>query len=123
METTWNLAAAIGERVVLDSWWFRPRDRDHAIDGLRARRAQATVEVWCDVPIALARKRYEARDRHPVHRDNRDMTDEWARWEAEGQPLAIGPVIRLPASGPLTTGAITACAQRILETFRAEEVT
>lgn len=51
------------------------------------------------------------------------MTHEWARWEAEGQPLAIGPVIRLPTSGPLTAGVITACAQRILEAFRAKEVT
>jgi predicted kinase len=117
METAWNLAAAIGERVVVDSWWFRPRDRDHAIDGLRACGAQATVEVWCDVPAALARTRYEARTRNPIHEDNRDMTHEWARWETEGQPLAIGPVIRLRTTGPLTTGAITACAQQILGTF------
>jgi len=101
-ETVWRLAAAPLARVVVESWWFRPRDLDHALRGLATAGADAVVEVWCDVPPELARRRFEARvDRHAVHADDRDMSAEWAAWSAHGAPLALGPVVRQETDGPV----------------------
>jgi hypothetical protein len=38
------------------------------------------------------------------------MSQEWSRWESEGRPLDIGPVIMLDASGPVDPDAISRCA-------------
>jgi predicted kinase len=109
----WRLAAAPLARVVVESWWFRPRDLDHALRGLATAGADAVVEVWCDVPPDVARGRFEARaaTRHPVHADGRDMTTEWAAWSAEGAPLALGPVVRQDTTGPVDVGAL---ARRVM---------
>ncbi len=55
METAYALAAALDGTVVLESWWFRPRDLDFARSGLTRTGAAASVEVWCAVPAELAR--------------------------------------------------------------------
>ncbi len=108
MEAVWRLAAAPLPRVVVDSWWYRPRDLDHALRGLATAGADAVVEVWCDVPPDLARARFEARaaDRHPVHGDGRDLTTEWAAWSALGAPLALGPVVRQDTTRPVDVGGL-----------------
>lgn len=107
MEAVWRLAAAPLPRVVVESWWFRPRDLDHALRGLATAGADAVVEVWCDVPPGVARARYEARTgRHAVHDDDRDLTAEWAAWSAGAAPLALGPVVRQGTTGPVDVGAL-----------------
>ncbi|MFD6136100.1 AAA family ATPase [Isoptericola sp. NPDC060257] len=107
MEAVWRLAAAPLPRVVVESWWFRPRDLDHALRGLATAGADAVVEVWCDVPPDVARGRYESRpDRHPVHADDRDLTAEWAAWSAGAAPLALGPVVRQDTTRPVDVGAL-----------------
>ncbi|WP_371521444.1 AAA family ATPase [Kitasatospora sp. NBC_01300] len=95
MQTVWHFAARTPGLVLVDSWWFRPRDREHAARGIAAAGADHVVEVWCRVPPELARQRYEARSRHAVHRDDRPMDDLWAGWAAEGEPLGLGPVIEV----------------------------
>lgn len=92
METVWTMAARLDGGAIIDSWWFRARDIEHARAGLARCGADRCVEVWCSVPIELARSRYEARDRHEVHRDRRDMTKEWAAW-AGAEPLGAAPVV------------------------------
>ncbi|MFB7800623.1 AAA family ATPase [Isoptericola sp. NPDC056134] len=107
MEAVWRLAAAPLPRVVVESWWFRPRDLDHALRGLATAGADAVVEVWCDVPPDVARGRYESRPgRHPVHADDRDLTAEWATWSAGAAPLALGPVVRQDTTRPVDVGAL-----------------
>ncbi|MEL7975726.1 AAA family ATPase [Isoptericola sp. F-RaC21] len=116
MEAVWRLAAAPLPRVVVESWWFRPRDLDHALRGLATAGADAVVEVWCDVPPDVARRRFEARaaTRHPVHADgrgtargrDRDQDGDWAAWSARGAPLALGPVVRLDTTGPVDVDAL-----------------
>jgi predicted kinase len=101
MEAVWLLAACVPDRVVVDSWWFRPRDLDHARKGLASAGAEASVEIWCDVSLALAQQRYGDRRRHEVHHDSRDMTAEWSAWGAQGVPLGIGSVICVDTSLPV----------------------
>ena len=43
METVWLLAANSAGTVVIDSWWFRPRDLEHARKGLAASGATGVV--------------------------------------------------------------------------------
>jgi predicted kinase len=95
MEAVWLLAAAPLPCVVIESWWFRPRDLDHARRGLATAGADVVVEVWCDVPASTAQRRLRRRTgRHVVHGDSRDMEAEWAQWAAHGEPLGLGPVVR-----------------------------
>lgn len=95
----WTLAAAMSGLVVLESWWFRPRDLGFVEAGLRRCRPASVVEVWCDVPGHLARSRYAARRRHPVH-DDAGMSDEtWRCWEPGAEPLGVGPVVRIDTTG------------------------
>ncbi|MGW4941682.1 AAA family ATPase [Actinoplanes sp. NPDC004185] len=95
MDTVWTLAAAVSGMVVVDSWWFRPRDLEQARAGLARSGAKATVEIWCDVPAELARSRYIARKRHVVHADAEKLATEWTGWATTAGPLALGPVIRV----------------------------
>ncbi|MCK9792395.1 ATP-binding protein [Isoptericola sp. 4D.3] len=106
-EAVWRLAAAPLALVVVESWWFRPRDLDHALRGLATAGADAVVEVWCDVPPDVARGRVEERTgRHPAHADDERLATEWAAWAAHGAPLALGPVVRQDTTGPVDVGAL-----------------
>ena len=106
METVWNLAAALSGMVVVDSWWFRPRDLAHARAGLARSGAGAAVEIWCDVPAGLARARYVARKRHAVHADAEKLATEWAGWAATAAPLGLGPVIRVDTAATVDVRAL-----------------
>lgn len=58
-----DLAPALPGLVVVESWWFRPRDLGYVRAGLDRCSATAVVEIWCDVPSALARLVLRALDR------------------------------------------------------------
>jgi predicted kinase len=92
-EMMWTLAAAMSGSVVLESWWFKPRDLGFVAAGLRRCGPASVVEVWCDVPAHVAKARFVARQRHPIHGDHRQLADAWPRWEAAAEPLGIGPVV------------------------------
>ncbi|MEV6138181.1 AAA family ATPase [Nocardia sp. NPDC051990] len=47
MDTVWALARAIPGTVVIDSWWFKPRDLHFARTGIRNTGASHAVEIWC----------------------------------------------------------------------------
>lgn len=123
METVWTAAAALPGPVLVDSWWFRPRDLAHARKGLAASGALSTAEVWCDVPVAVARARYERRRRHDVHQDARDMTEEWAQWGAEGAPLGIGPVLKADTGSPIALDELATAVRDALAAPEATPVT
>jgi predicted kinase len=114
METLWSLAAEISGMVVVDSWWFRPRDLEQARAGLTRSEATATVEIWCDIPADLARSRYVARKRHAVHTDAEKLATEWAGWAAAAVPLGLGPVIRADTSVPIDVPALATEVRKAL---------
>ena len=69
LDALYALAGAIEGGVVLDSLWLSTRDRPHLESGLAVMGEPHVVEVWCDIPEAVARERYEAREpsRHELH--------------------------------------------------------
>lgn len=88
MDTVWSMAAGIQDGVVIESFWFAGRDDEFAREGIVRSGASKVVEVWCEVPPDVARERFEARQRHPIHRT------EFGGW-AGAQPIAIWPVVRV----------------------------
>ena len=58
-------------------------------------------EIWCDVPVEVARARCHARlaSRHPIHGDDpTSLADKWRAWSVTAEPLGIGPVYRVDTS-------------------------
>ena len=102
-EALWSLLGAFPTGAVVESWW--PTD-DRALVTAGLLRAgvdpPAVVEVWCEIPAALARERFESRVRHRVH----GLQVGLAWWDgpgpAQAQPLGLGPVLRVDTSTPLT---------------------
>ena len=101
MDTVWALASAIPATVVIESWWFRPRDLRFAEAGLGVVGAPRAVEIWCDASGDLARSRCEARERPLLYDDARHLLDDWPEWVAQAQPLALTPVLRVDTSRPV----------------------
>jgi predicted kinase len=95
MEAAWTLTAAIDGTIVFDSWWFKPRDLSYAEAGIRRAGNPTVIEVWCDVPVRIARARYEARRRAG------DAPDAWTDWVARGEPLGIVPTLHVNTERPV----------------------
>lgn len=106
MDAIWSMAGALPGVVLVDSWWFAPRDLAHARTGLQRAGAQHVVEVWCEADPAVVRRRYAERRRSPVHEDASRLRDAWDDWLARGRPLGLGPVVRVGTGGPVDVLAV-----------------
>jgi predicted kinase len=116
MDMAWSLTASIPGVVVLESWWFKPRDLPFAVAGLGGCGAAALVEVWCDVPAHVARDRYESRRRHLIHDDQRRLADSWQQWAAGAEPLNLGTTLLVKTDGPVD---VVDLARRVSDAFKA----
>ena len=106
-ETMWALLADAPAGAVLESCW--PAGvRGFVTAGLIRAGNPAVAEIWCDVPLATARRRFEARHpRHPIHGD--PLTDdEWERWRRTARPLDVGPTLHVDTTRPLDAEAVIA---------------
>ncbi|WP_174190011.1 AAA family ATPase [Nocardia barduliensis] len=93
MEAAWALAGALSGVVLVDSWWFKPRDIRYAAAGITTSGATRAVEVWCSVPADLARARYRGRTRAALYHDDAHLAQDWDRWARLAEPLALTPVV------------------------------
>ncbi|WP_062981862.1 AAA family ATPase [Nocardia anaemiae] len=100
MEAVWAMATAIPQTVVIDSWWFRPRDLEFARAGIHRVGADRAIEIWCDASVGTARARYARRQRAAVHNDGLRLARDWDKWAAHGRPLELTPVIRVDTTKP-----------------------
>jgi predicted kinase len=110
-ETMWALLADVPGDAVLESCW--PQDVRHfVVRHLQRARDRQPVEIWCDVPLETARRRFEARHpRHPIHGEL--LTDaEWERWRVTAEPLQVGPAFRIDTTSPVDADAIIAWINR-----------
>jgi predicted kinase len=106
MHAAWSLTADLSGTVVLESWWFRPRDLGFVEAALRRCGGPSVVEVWCDVPAELARSRFVARRRDPMYQDAQRLAECWDDWAARAEPLGIGRVVRVDTSAVVDIGAV-----------------
>jgi predicted kinase len=117
-EMMWSLAAAMTGTLVLESWWFTPRDLPHVEAGLRRCTPSTVIEVWCDVPPHIAKARYAARTRHRIHQDQDRLTDAWPLWESQASPLNVGTILRVNTNG---TVDLVDLADRIAEAMAGSQ--
>lgn len=75
----WDVAAGLEGPVILESFWLADRDRAFVEAGLARCGRPRHVEVWCDVPLDLARARFERRERHAVHGERAADWESWQR--------------------------------------------
>ncbi|MBF6544801.1 AAA family ATPase [Nocardia brasiliensis] len=101
MDALWTTASTIPGTVLIDSWWFRPRDLEFARAGIEKTAADRAVEVWCAVAPELARERYRRRCRAALHRDERRLTDDWLAWAQRAEPLGLTPTVLVDTAGPI----------------------
>lgn len=112
IELMWTLLADSAPGAVLESPWLS-HIRHLPIEGLaRAGVAvETTHEVWCDLPLELARSRYleRAAGRHPIHRDtSSDNYARFAAWSRYAEPIGAGTVHRVDTSRPVDVAALAA---------------
>ncbi|MFF2550375.1 AAA family ATPase [Nocardia sp. NPDC058058] len=101
MTAVWALARAIPGTVVIDSWWFKPRDLAFARAGIEQSGATHAVEVWCDIPPDLARRRYENRCRPAFYQDAERLAQDWDVWAARATPLGLTPTLFVNTAIPV----------------------
>lgn len=111
-ETMWQVAAAIPGTVIVESWWYRPRDLGFVKAGIALSGSPQVVEVWCDVPPGLAWERYRDRRRHEIHPVGFTAERDWAEWSVHRVPLGIGTVVRVDTSSPLDEAAVASLLPR-----------
>jgi len=100
--------------------WFWPHEAGHVRAGLRGAGLDQEVvpEVWCDLPVDLARRRFEARagERHVGHGPQAGLDDFWATVRDAARPLGLGPVHRVDTSAPVPPGQVTRLALAVRAT-------
>jgi predicted kinase len=99
-ETMWQLVSAIPGTVIVESWWYRPRDLGFVLEGLAHSGSPDVVELWCEIPPGVAWRRYLDRQRHGIHPAVPSSRD-WAEWSANAAPLGIGQTIGVDTSEPI----------------------
>jgi predicted kinase len=115
-ETMWGLAALIDGTVLVESFWATGRDEAFLHHGIRTAGAGRAIEVWCDVPMDVARSRFVDRQRHHAHHDEGRLA-EWEAMAAVAQPCSGRPVLRVSTSGELDVDSI---AERVRRLFESE---
>ncbi len=105
-EALWALLAQSPVGGVVESW-FHPDDGIHVRRGLHRAglTAESVPEVWCQVPVELARERYEGRgtdgERHVVHGDQVGQDAMWAELARSARPQRMGPLFTVDTTRPL----------------------
>ncbi|MFC8722266.1 AAA family ATPase [Kitasatospora sp. NPDC057198] len=114
-ETLWRLLRDARGAAVLEAPWLGGPMRRTVRAGLDSAGVAAVQEVWCEIPVALARRRFEDRmpHRHPVHPERPGEPDgRWDGWARGAAPLALGPVHRVDTTAPVDVPALAAALRR-----------
>ncbi|GAA1960964.1 AAA family ATPase [Kitasatospora viridis] len=117
-ESLWTLLADARGSAVLESPWLADL-RPIVLAGLHRAGVTQPQEVWCEVPLATARRRFADRtaDRHPIHPERpAGFAGHWNTWSRNAEPLALGTLHRVDTTVPVDVPALAA----LLTATRAE---
>jgi len=106
-ENLWAIAGMFDGTVMVESFWSTGRDEQYFRDGLASLGGPPGVEIWCEVPVAVARSRFRSRERHAVHSD-RDRREEWELFAARSAPISGLPVISVQTDREVDIDALAA---------------
>jgi hypothetical protein len=109
--TMWALLADAPGGAILESCW--PADFRHlAAAGLARAGIADPLEIYCELSLAEARRRYELRHpRQPIH-GNPPGDDEWECWRETAEPLGLGVTLRVDTTGPVDLDSVAAWIAR-----------
>jgi len=116
----WALLEQSPVGAVVESW-FWPDDARYVVEGLqRCGLDPATVpEVWCDVPVEVARSRFESRAgagaRHGVHGLQIGLDNFWSRVQTSARPLGLGPTVAVDTGQDVGRAEIVRIALQVGE--------
>ncbi len=99
----WRLLADARGNAVIESPWLAHL-RPIVAQELHLLGILTHDEIWCDVPLSVARKRFESRalDRHWIHSESSGSTDaDWEMWALNAEPLGLGTVHRVDSTKPV----------------------
>lgn len=115
MDVIWRLAADSHGPVIIESWWFRPRDLNHVRSGLELAGAVRSLEIWCEVAPSIAIDRYLRRQPNRAHDDAGRLRADWQAWATPAsQPLAIGPVLTVDTHTEVDVRSVAESVRREL---------
>jgi predicted kinase len=110
-ETMWTLLADAPRGAVLETPWLGDGIGDIVRRGLvRAGVDERDVhEVWCDVPVEVARERFSVRApvRHAIHIDGAEDA-RWVEWARVAVPMGIGTGHRVDTAGDVDVAGLAA---------------
>jgi predicted kinase len=111
----WALLADSPCGAVLESTWPSRETWGYVKAGLASADVERPLQIWCEVPLALARERYarRLRTRHPVHGEQPDDAEWNGRW-ALATPLPISGTLQVDTTRPADLDAIAAWCTRSL---------
>jgi predicted kinase len=103
----WALLADSPSGAVLESTWPSHETWGFVQDGLSVAGVTAPRQVWCEVPLPLARERFAARQptRHGIHGEPPDEAEWSCRW-ALATPLPIPDTLHVDTAGRVNVDAI-----------------
>jgi predicted kinase len=112
MEVIWDVLAAMPGDAIVESA-FAPSARRWVVDGLARAGKRQVLEVLCECPPELARRRFTERiergERHPGHNDpaSADLpTPDWAERISAPLQLGLGPLLRVDTTKPVDVAAV-----------------
>jgi RimJ/RimL family protein N-acetyltransferase/predicted kinase len=100
--------------------WFWPHDARFVVEGLHRCGLDPTTvpEVWCDVPLEVARGRFEghseAGERHAVHGPQVGLDDFWSHVQDCARPLGLGSIVAVDTSRELGRPDIARIALKVM---------
>lgn len=116
----WDVVAALRSGAIVETW-FGPTGRDAVEWGYSYAgfRPEQVTEIWCDVPLAVARERFRSRldspDR-PSHLDTVGRDDSyWQELEA-AEPLGLSRVLRVRTDHPVDPQTVDDLVGQLLRT-------
>lgn len=102
-ECLWRLVSDARGNAVIESPWLAHL-RPIVARELERAGVLTNDEVWCEVPLETARKRFEDRAavRHWIHAESSGSTDaDWAMWSQVAEPLGLGRVHQVDTTRPV----------------------
>lgn len=99
----WRLLSDAGGNAIIESPWLAHL-RPIVSQELHELGILTHDEIWCDVPLSLARERFESRalERHWIHSESSGSTDsDWEMWGRMAEPLGLGTVHRVDTTQPV----------------------
>jgi hypothetical protein len=112
-DAMWAMVGMIERPTLVESFWATGRDETHFERGLTVSHVERGIEVWCEVPLELARGRYIDRPRHRVHTDLARLA-EWDEMARDAGPISHFPMLRVDTSGSVDVSYLADTIRQIL---------